>query len=100
MQPPEYILLQNNVVIRCCYLNVQFRSEAGEDTRQSSDVSTPQGVPMKNLHPVENDDIGRLAERAEQPSPISVLDNVHFQEEECTPSPGTEKTVSLPGQNC
>jgi len=41
----------------------------------------------------------QLAEGIEQPSPISVLNNINFQEGECTPSPTSEKAgfVTLQG---
>lgn len=57
-------------------------------------VKTPRGVSIKKIDFSED----AQAEVAEQPSPVSVLDNSHF-DEELTPSPKAGKTsvVSLQG---
>jgi hypothetical protein len=57
-------------------------------------VKTPRGVSIKKIDFSED----AQAEVAEQPSPVSVLDNFHF-DEELTPSPkaGKSSVVNLQG---
>lgn len=70
--------------------------QLGLNALASSEASPPEFlVRRKDL--VDRDE--RLAEGAEQPSPISVLNNINFQEGDSTPSPTSEKagSVSLQG---
>ena len=58
---------------------------------------SPSGFLLKRKgHEASNE---QLVEGIEQPSPISVLNNINFLEGECTPSPTSEKagSVSLQG---
>lgn len=59
-------------------------------------VKTPRGVSIKKIDFSED----AQPDAAEQPSPVSVLDNSHF-DEELTPSPkaGKSSVVTLPGQH-
>jgi hypothetical protein len=45
-----------------------------------------QEVLVKKPHTPQDCEGGQLVESAEQPSPVSVLDNTHFQEHEFTPN--------------
>lgn len=54
-------------------------------------VKTPRGVSIKKIDFCQED---AQAEVAEQPSPVSVLDNSHF-DEELTPSPKAGKSSSV-----
>jgi hypothetical protein len=45
-----------------------------------------QEVLVKKPHALKECEGGQLVESAEQPSPVSVLDNTHFQEHEFTPN--------------
>jgi len=69
--------------------------QAREKTMEIDEgVKTPRGVSIKKIDFSED----AQAEVVEQPSPVSVLDNSHF-DEELTPSPKAGKTsvVSLQG---
>lgn len=81
-------------------MTLQSCLDSGLNTEDLSEVcSQPQGVSVKKLLVDPENNSFRLAEGAEQPSPVSILDNVHFQEGDCTPSPKSAKpgSVSLQG---
>jgi hypothetical protein len=69
-----------------------------QETRADLDegVKTPRGVSVKKMHFADTEP----PEVVEQPSPVSVLDNSHF-EEELAPSPRSEKpsVIDIQGQN-
>ncbi|CAK9253172.1 unnamed protein product [Sphagnum jensenii] len=64
---------------------------ATEDERGISELLTPRGVLVKKCEFVE---FGP-AEVVDQPSPVSVLDNFHFQEEDLTPSQRPSKSSPI-----
>lgn len=71
-----------------CVMNICLRVQAREKTLEIDEgVKTPRGVSIKKI--VFSEDA--QAEVAEQPSPVSVLDNSHF-DEELTPSPKAAKS--------
>jgi hypothetical protein len=81
-------------------MTLQSGLDSGLSTEDLSEVcSQAQGVSVKKLLADAENNSCRLAEGAEQPSPVSILDNVHFQEGDCTPSPKSAKpgSVSLQG---
>jgi hypothetical protein len=64
-----------------------------------SEVLTPRGVSVKkNKYPFS--EFGP-AEVVDQPSPVSVLDNFHFQEEDLSPSPrrASKSSTTIPGED-
>ncbi len=64
---------------------------AGLDERGISELLTPCGVLVKKCEFVEF----RPAEVVDQPSPVSVLHNSHFQEEDLTPSQRPSKSSPI-----
>ncbi|CAK9218403.1 unnamed protein product [Sphagnum troendelagicum] len=72
-------------------LPVPLAQGAGLDERGISELLTPRGVLVKKCEFVE---FGP-AEVVDQPSPVSVLDNFHFQEEDLTPSQRPSKSSPI-----
>lgn len=80
-----------------CVTSIFLCVQAREKTVEIDEgVKTPRGVSIKKINFSED----AQAEVAEQPSPVSVLDNSHF-DEELTPSPkaGKSSVASLQGQH-
>ncbi|CAK9273209.1 unnamed protein product [Sphagnum jensenii] len=67
----------------CCS---QLDAELDERGSSISEVLTPRGVSVKKTYE-SGHELGPADQLVEQPSPVSVLDNFHFQEEDLTPSP-------------
>lgn len=62
-----------------------------KNTTELTEVVTPRGVSVKKSQVYDS---GQVGEGTDQPSPVSVLDNAIFEEEECTPSPRA-KTLAI-----
>lgn len=66
------------------------------DEREIAELLTPRGVSVKE----DKSNAFGPAEVIDQPSPVSVLDNFQFPEEESLPSPRTSKTSSSTIDSC
>ncbi|KAG0623406.1 hypothetical protein M758_3G172700 [Ceratodon purpureus] len=71
--------------------------ELGLNAVDSSEASPPGFLVRRKGHEGRGE---RLAERVEQPSPISVLNNINFHEGDSTPSPTSEKAGFVSLQDC
>jgi hypothetical protein len=75
----------------------QVTLAAGNNSTNSLEMSTPWGASIKKPDDDrQQGESGQISEGSEQPSPVSVLDDLHFLEE-YEPSPEA-KSLSLPGQ--
>jgi hypothetical protein len=72
----------------------QLDAELDERGSSISEVLTPRGVSVKKTYE-SGHELGPADQLVEQPSPVSVLDNFHFQEEDLTPSPSKTSSSTL-----
>jgi hypothetical protein len=79
-----------------CFWGIVQQLDAELDERGSSisEVLTPRGVSVKKTYE-SGHELGPADQLVEQPSPVSVLDNFHFQEEDLTPSPSKTSSSTL-----
>ncbi|CAM6003442.1 unnamed protein product [Sphagnum balticum] len=77
---------QSSSSARSAVTSSQLDAELDERGSGISEVLTPRGVSVKKTYE-SGHELGPADQLVEQPSPVSVLDNFHFQEEDLTPSP-------------
>lgn len=79
-----------------CFWGIVQQLDVELDERGSSisEVLTPRGVSVKKTYE-SGHELGPADQLVEQPSPVSVLDNFHFQEEDLTPSPSKTSSGTL-----
>jgi hypothetical protein len=76
--------------------HLQEQRDTELDEREILELLTPRGVSVKE----DKSNAFGPAEVIDQPSPVSVLDNFQFPEEESLPSPRTSKTSSSTIDSC
>ncbi len=76
--------------------HLQEQRDTELDEREIAELLTPRGVTVKE----DKSNAFGPAEVIDQPSPVSVLDNFQFPEEESLPSPRTSKTSSSTIDSC